>query len=146
MLSLLHWNRGNTWEEIKGNLLLEIRTGPICFFRIVCIKDSVLVFTDKAVTLHLVSKGARNKRLGRVSLPNSLWFPVIQWLQVAYITVVMYICDVIKQNQPEVGYIVFKIESNKVENVFCFLLFLASFNWSYFWNQLTNFNGVFCKM
>ena len=55
-------------------------------------------------------------------------------------------CDVIKQNQLEVGNIDFKIEPNKAENVFCFLLFLASFNCSYLWNQLTNFNVVFCKM
>ena len=56
------------------------------------------------------------------------------------------ICDVIKQNQSEVGNIDFKIQPNKADNVFCFLLFLASFNCSYLWNQLTNFNGVFCKM
>ena len=56
------------------------------------------------------------------------------------------ICDVIKQNQSEVGNIDFKIEANKAENVFCFLLFLASFNCSYLWNQLTNSNGIFCKM
>ena len=54
--------------------------------------------------------------------------------------------DVIKQNQSEVGNIDFKIEPNKVEFIFCFLLLLASFNCSYLWNQLTNFNGVFCKM
>ena len=34
------------------------------------------------------------------------------------------ICDVIKQNQSEVGNIDLKIEPNKAENVFCFLLFL----------------------
>ena len=56
------------------------------------------------------------------------------------------ICDVIKQNQSEVRNIDFKIEPNKAENVFCFLLFLASFNCSYLWIQLTNYNGVFCKM
>ena len=56
------------------------------------------------------------------------------------------ICDVIKQNQSEVGNVDFKIEPNKAENVFCFLLFLASFICSYLWNRLTNFNGVFCKM
>ena len=55
------------------------------------------------------------------------------------------ICDVIKQNQSEVGNIDFKIEPNIAENIFCFLLFLASFNCSYLWNQLTNFNEVFCK-
>ena len=56
------------------------------------------------------------------------------------------ICDVIKQNQSEVGNIDFKKEPNKAENVFCFLLFLASFNCSYLWNQLTNFNWIFCKI
>ena len=55
-------------------------------------------------------------------------------------------CDVIKQNQSEVGNIDFKIEPNKAENVLCFLLFLASFNCSYLRNQLSNFNGVFRKM
>ena len=55
-------------------------------------------------------------------------------------------CDVIKQNQSEVGKIDFKIEPNKAGNVFCFLLLLASFNCSYLWNHLTNFIGVFCKM
>ena len=38
----------------------------------------------------------------------------------------MIICDVIKQNQSEVG----NIDFNKAENVFCFPLFLASFNCS----------------
>ena len=56
------------------------------------------------------------------------------------------ICDVIKQNQSQVGNIDFQIEPNKAENVFCFLLFLGSFICSYLWNQLTYFNGVFCKM
>ena len=55
-------------------------------------------------------------------------------------------CDVIKQNQSEDGNIDFKIELNKAENVFCFLLFLASFNFSYLWNQLTNLYGGSCKM
>ena len=58
----------------------------------------------------------------------------------------MDICDVIKQNQSENGNIDFEIEPNKAENVFCFLLFLAFFNCSYLWNQLTNLNGAFCKM
>ena len=44
-----------------------------------------------------------------------------------------YICDVIKQNQSEVGNIDFKIEPNKAENVFCFLLFstahISGTNW-----------------
>ena len=57
-----------------------------------------------------------------------------------------HICDVMKQNQSEVRNIDFKIEPNKAENVFCFLLFLASFNYLYLWNPLTNFNWVFCKM
>ena len=37
------------------------------------------------------------------------------------------------------------LEPNKAENVFCFLLFLASFKCLYLWNQLTNLNKVFCK-
>ena len=55
-------------------------------------------------------------------------------------------CDVIKQNQSEVGNIDFKIEPHKAENVLCFLLCLASFNCLYLWNKLPNFNRVFCKM
>ena len=54
-------------------------------------------------------------------------------------------CDVIKQNQSEVRNIDFKIEPNKAENVFCFLLFLTSINCSYLWNQWTNLNGVSAK-
>ena len=45
------------------------------------------------------------------------------------------ICDMSKQNQSEVGNTDFKIQPNKAENVFCFLLFLASFNCSYLWNH-----------
>ena len=56
-----------------------------------------------------------------------------------------HICDVIKQNQSEVGNIDFKIEPNKAENVFCFLLFLASLNCSYLRNQLTNFQWGFLQ-
>ena len=67
-------------------------------------------------------------------------------VDIIIIIIIIIICDVIKQNQSEVWNIHLKIESNKAENVFCFLLFLASFNCSYLWNQLTNFNGVFCKM
>ena len=44
------------------------------------------------------------------------------------------------RKQPEVGNVDFKIQPNKVENVVCFLLFLAPFNCSYHWNQLTNFS------
>ena len=69
----------------------------------------------------------------------------IEWPSYKFKTVIN-ICDVIKQSQSEVGNIDFKIEPNKAENVFCFLLFLTSFIRSYLWNQLTNFNGVFCKM
>ena len=45
----------------------------------------------------------------------------------------VYICDVIKQNQSE--------EPNKAENVFSFILFLASFNCSigqFQWGFLQN--------
>ena len=77
-------------------------------------------------------------------------FPISQFLEKnhAFFRTLLIgdICDVIKQNQSEVRNIDFKIELNKAENVFCFLLFLASFNCSYLWNQLNNFNGVFCKM
>ena len=37
-----------------------------------------------------------------------------------------HICDVIKQNQSEVGNSDFKIKPNKAENVFCFLLFFGN--------------------
>ena len=45
------------------------------------------------------------------------------------------ICTVIKQNQSKVGNIDFKIEPNKAENVFCYLLFFADFNCSYLQNN-----------
>ena len=64
----------------------------------------------------------------------------------SYVWVKDAICDVNKQNQSELRNIDFKIEPNKAKNVFCFLLILASFNCSYLWNQLTNFNEVFCKI
>ena len=55
------------------------------------------------------------------------------------------ICDVIKQNQSEVRNIDFKIEPNKAENFFCFLLFLASFKgvlhlWALFLKTLCIFS------
>ena len=40
-------------------------------------------------------------------------------------------CDVIKQNQSEIGNIDFKIHTNKTENVFCFLLFWALWGENY---------------
>ena len=72
------------------------------------------------------------------------WFHIDFDLWIQYIEHI--ICDVIKQNQLEVGNIDFKIKPNNTENVFYFLLFLTSFNCSYLWNQLTNFNAVFYKM
>ena len=54
-------------------------------------------------------------------------------------------CDVIKQNQSEVGNIDFKIEPNKAENIFCFLLFLAPFNCSYSLEPIDQFQFSFLQ-
>ena len=55
------------------------------------------------------------------------------------------ICDVIKQNESELANTVFKIQPNKADRFFCFLLFVQSFNCLYLWNQLPNLSGVFTK-
>ena len=41
-------------------------------------------------------------------------------------------CDVIKQNELELTNTVFKIQPNKADSFFCFLLFVQSFNCFYF--------------
>ena len=56
------------------------------------------------------------------------------------------ICDVIKQNESELANTVFKIQPNKADSFFCFLLFVQSFNCLYLWNQLSNLCGVFTKL
>ena len=56
------------------------------------------------------------------------------------------ICDVIKQNESLLTNTVFKIQSNKADSFFCFLLFVQSFNCLYLWNQLSNLCGVFTKL
>ena len=56
------------------------------------------------------------------------------------------IYDVIKQNELELAKTVFKIQPNKADNFFCFLLFVQSFNCLYLWNQLPNLCGVFTKL
>ena len=55
-------------------------------------------------------------------------------------------CDVIKQNELELANTVFKIQPNKADSFFCFLLFVQSFNCLYLWNQLPNLCGVFTKL
>ena len=56
------------------------------------------------------------------------------------------ICDVIKQNKSELANNVFKIQPNKDDSFFCFLLFVKSFNCLYLWNQLTNLCRGFTKL
>ena len=55
-------------------------------------------------------------------------------------------CDVIKQNESELANTVFKIQPNKADSFFCFLLLVQSFNCLYLWNQLPNLCGVFTKL
>ena len=52
----------------------------------------------------------------------------------------------IKQNESELANTVFKIQPNKTDIFFCFLLFVQSFNCLYLWNQLPNLCGVFTKL
>ena len=54
-------------------------------------------------------------------------------------------CDVIKQNQSKVRNIDFKDRVKQSRNCLLFPLFLAPFNCSYLWNQMTNFNRVFLQ-
>ena len=51
-----------------------------------------------------------------------------------------------KQNELELANTVFKIQPNKADSFFCFLLFVQSFNCLYLWNQLPNLCGVFTKL
>ena len=59
---------------------------------------------------------------------------------------ILYICDVIKQNESELANTVFKIQQNKADSFFCFLLFVQSLNCLYLSNQLLNLCGVFTKL
>ena len=54
--------------------------------------------------------------------------------------------DVIKQNESELTNTIFKIQPNKADSFFCFLLFVQSFNCSCLWNQLPNLCRVFTKL
>ena len=56
------------------------------------------------------------------------------------------ICDVIKQYESELANTASKIQSNKADSFFCFLMFVQSFNCLYHWNQLPNLCGVFTKL
>ena len=64
------------------------------------------------------------------------------WCNLAYVTcqyisfLCMCICDVIKQNESELANTVFKIQPNKADSLFCFLLFVQSFNCLYRWNPI----------
>ena len=55
-------------------------------------------------------------------------------------------CDVIKQNESELANTVFKIQPNKPDSFFCFLVFVQSFNCLYLWNQLLNLCGICTKL
>ena len=56
------------------------------------------------------------------------------------------ICDAIKQNELELTNIKLKIQSNKADNFFCFLLFLQSLKMVLLENQMPNLHGVFAKL
>ena len=47
------------------------------------------------------------------------------------------------QNESQLANTVFKIEPNKADSFFCFLLFVQSVNYLYLWNQLPNLWWVF---
>ena len=51
------------------------------------------------------------------------------------------ICDVIKQYELALVNTVFKIQPDKTDRFFCFLLFVQSFSCLYLWNQLPNLCG-----
>ena len=53
----------------------------------------------------------------------------------------LLICDVIKQNESELANTLFRMQPNKADSFFCFLLFVQSFNCLYLWNQLPNLWG-----
>ena len=55
-------------------------------------------------------------------------------------------CDVIRQNESELANTIFKIQPNKADSFFCFLLFVKSFNCLYLLNQLPNLCGIFTKL
>ena len=63
-----------------------------------------------------------------------------------FYNILFCICDVIKQNESELANTVFKIQPNKADSSYCFLLFVQSFNCLYLWNQLHNLYGVFTKL
>ena len=54
--------------------------------------------------------------------------------------------DVIKQNELELANTACKIQPNKADSFFCFLLFVQSFNCLYLRNQMPNLYGVFIKL
>ena len=57
-------------------------------------------------------------------------------------------CDMIKQNESNLQILGLRCSQSKQLRFLCFLLCLKPFNSSYIvylWNQLTNFNGVWCK-
>ena len=55
-------------------------------------------------------------------------------------------CDVTKQNESELANTVLKIQPNKADSFFCFLLVVQSFNYLYVWNQLPNLCRCFIKL
>ena len=58
----------------------------------------------------------------------------------------IWLSEVIKQNESELANTVFKIRSNKADSFFCFLLFVQSFNCLNLWNHLSNLGGGFTKL
>ena len=58
----------------------------------------------------------------------------------------LFICDAIKQNESELANFNLKIQANKANNFFVFLLFLQSLKMLFLDNQLSNLRGVFTKL
>ena len=58
----------------------------------------------------------------------------------------LFLSYVIKQNESELANTVFKIQPYKANSLFCFLLFMQFFNYSYLWNPSPNLHRVFSKL
>ena len=56
------------------------------------------------------------------------------------------ICDAIKQNESELANINLKIQPNKADNFFCFIVFTITQNAIFLENKLPNLHGVFTKL
>ena len=52
----------------------------------------------------------------------------------------------IKGNESDVGNIDFELQAKTGDKCLYFILFLASKNWLYLYNQMSNWDGVWIKM